>query len=171
MVLLMNILAEEFKNKILENDIDKNIIFLGIFGSTARETSLDIKTKDVSVKSDIDILIVLNRVNRDLIKKIYIIQNSFEDVDITLYVLDVINNGIKSNYLLGILFLNLFEKSKVLYETYEFESLKKELSAIATKNKDFDEKYKGLGKSYAMVKDIMASIIKNTLLESFSSDI
>ncbi len=114
---------------------------------------------------------LLNKLNSDLIKNIYRLNNEFEDMDITLYGIDVINTGIKSNSLLGILFLNIFENSRLLYKTKDFKLFIQQLNDIAEKNREFNEKYKELGRSYAMIKDIMNFIKKSVLLENYNIDV
>lgn len=110
--------------------------------------------------------------NSELIKNIYRLRDKFEEeLDITLYGIDVIKTGIKTNSLLSLLFLNIFKNSNCLYKTDKFESFMEEMNRIAEKNKEFGKKYNEIGKTYSMVKDVMNSIKKNALLGSYSDNI
>ena len=130
----------------------------------------------VAKEREENIFIVIDGINNELIKDIYKLTTTFskrtdEKIDITLYETDIIKIGIKSNPLLSILFLNIFENSKCLYKTDDFKLLKKKLIDLANKNREFNEKYRRMGRSYAMLKDIMNSIKKSAILNSYNNDI
>ena len=172
-------IVEEFTKEIMTNEKSSIISGIGIFGSVSRSSDFDIQNKDIDYKTDIDLFVLLDGINPDLIKYIFRLRTKYnklynEELDITLFDINVITYVCSISPVTQILFLKLFEKIMWINKNKIVDDKISEFRNNIYNKSDLQElynKYSELGAYYALAKDMMNTIKKNALLDKYDADV
>lgn len=167
-------MIKEIKPFIDELKKEKSILGVGIYGSYTRGSNIDIETKDISYHSDIDVVIWIN--NNSVIRKLYILRNRYNktnsvEIDLSIHNIDIVKYVSSLNGLVIVVFLKLVEKTNWLKQTDEFKNFIKDCNKKIENDsnlKRFYKEFSTAGQYYALSKDLMSTIISNTLLKHFN---
>lgn len=149
----------------------ENIIGFGVYGSYSRGSNIDIETEDISYHSDIDVMIWTK--DNANIKELYLLKNKYSsslEIDISIYNIDIVKYVCGLNKLTMVVFLKLLEKVNWFKQTEELKAFmnecRKELERDDSLHRFYRE-FSAAGQHYALAKDLMNTIKRNSLLELF----
>lgn len=162
---------EPFVNELKK---EKGIIGVGIYGSYARGSSIDVETKDISYHSDVDFMIWIN--DNSIIRKLYRLRNKYTEtssmeIDLSIHNINVVKYVLNQNRLVMVFFLKILEKTNWLKQTNELKDFIKDCDKKVENDsqlKRFYEEFSTGGQYYALSKDLMNTIISNFLLKNFN---